>query len=132
MLTDIVQGADVWMIQSGYGPRLSIEPLRELGVYYLDGDLAFEPRVARLVPRPSRPRRVSRGCGKSVFTSLAGFAETGWALAPTAGSSDAESVITFMAGFNAAGLVITSMAGFACGGQPHPPGGRTAIPASFK
>jgi hypothetical protein len=69
---------------------------------------------------------------KSVLTSLAGFAEAGLALAAMAGISDAESVITFMAGFNAAGSVITSMAGFACGGQPHPPGGRTAIPASFK
>src|SRR5690348_7901543 len=39
--------------------------------------------------------------------------------------------ITRMAGFAAPESVITALAGFAAR-RPHPPGGRTAIPAAFR
>ena len=55
----------------------------------------------------------------ALVTPLAGFAETGPALATWAGS-------------DGAGSVVTSLAGFAGEARPHAPGGRSAIPASLK
>ena len=56
-----------------------------------------------------------------------------WSSPPAGtGFAPAESVITSMAGFESAGSVITPLAGFAGEARPHPPGGRRAIPASFK
>src|SRR5258705_1666672 len=40
--------------------------------------------------------------------------------------------LTVLAGFAASDPVVTSLAGFAGGRRPHPPGGRTAIPAAFR
>src|SRR5262245_59438011 len=65
---------------------------------------------------------------ESAISSMAGSGSDGGGVSGVS----AESVIAFMAGFAAAGSVVTSMAGFAAGGQPHPPGGRTTTPASFR
>ncbi len=54
-VADVVERADVGMIQRGDGPRLAIEPLTQGGRVdqgrgqHLDGDHAIQPRVARTV-----------------------------------------------------------------------------------
>jgi hypothetical protein len=62
---DIVERADVRVIQRGHGARLPLEALAELGVANLDGDPAVEPRVASLVhfahaTRPDWPEDLVR------------------------------------------------------------------------
>ena len=45
--TDIVERADVGMVESRDCPRLALEPIAELLGRHLDGDIATDPRVAR-------------------------------------------------------------------------------------
>ena len=68
LIPDIVERANVRVVQAGDGLRLALEPLQEVGVtgdmlgQDLDGDRAVQPRVAGLVDlSPSRPRRWARG-----------------------------------------------------------------------
>ena len=55
LAADVVQGADVRVVQGGHDPRLALEPVAELRIARervgedLDRDRAIEPRVARLV-----------------------------------------------------------------------------------
>jgi len=79
-MTNIVQHANVGMIQAGDGFRFAFEALpanrirRELSGENLDGDIAIKARVrARDKPRPCRPRladkrsrRVQDGYQRSV------------------------------------------------------------------
>ena len=46
---DIVQRANMWMVQRGDGVRFAFEPLGKLFGGNLDGDGAVETRVARLI-----------------------------------------------------------------------------------
>jgi hypothetical protein len=53
--TDVVEVADVGMIQCRYGARLALEPIRELLRRNLDRDLTPQPRIARFphLPHPA-------------------------------------------------------------------------------
>jgi hypothetical protein len=55
LVSDVMEGADVWMLKRGDGARLAFEPLTEIGIggerrgQDLDGDQAIEPDVPGLV-----------------------------------------------------------------------------------
>ncbi len=55
--TDVVQRADVRMIQRRNGPSFALEALAVRGFEDLDGDDAVEARIARDRPRPFLRRR---------------------------------------------------------------------------
>ena len=57
---DIVELADVRMIQRGHRARFALEPFRKLLAGNLDGDRAVEARVARLVHFPHAARANER------------------------------------------------------------------------
>ena len=46
---DVVQGADVGMVQRGHGVGFALEAFRKLLVGYLEGDDAVQPRVASFI-----------------------------------------------------------------------------------
>ena len=47
--TDIVQRADVGVVQRGDGPCLALEPVAEVLARHLDGDIAPDTRVVRAI-----------------------------------------------------------------------------------
>ena len=54
--SDVVERANVGMVQRSDGARLALETLAELLVRYLDGDVPAQPRVASAVTSPMPPR----------------------------------------------------------------------------
>ena len=66
MLTDVVECANVWVVQAGDGPGLAFEPGTAVGVAadlsrkYFDGDRAIEAGVAGLVDLAHAPGADSR------------------------------------------------------------------------
>ena len=90
LVSDVVEGADVRMLERGDGPRFALEPLTEIGVggerrgQDFDGDEAIEPDVARLVDlaHAAGPQRAQDFIRTEANT---GSQTHGWCIMPIGG-----------------------------------------------